>query len=328
MSADRPAGITADRIASDRIAAHRVVVRAPATSANMGPGFDSLGFAVELRDELTFERTGTAESVAVTIGPDGKPCRLGIPAGSDNLAIRAFAAAFREAGKDAPGVRVSIINRIPVARGLGSSAAAIVAGLMAADAFMGVQPDLQQRLNTAARIEGHPDNTAACILGGVTASSLVGSRVLWARVPMCQDLLAVVAVPDFPVSTRAARNVLPGSVPYSDAVFNVGRVGLLIASLASGNYSNLRYATEDRLHQPYRSGLVPGMVNAMKAACDAGAMGAYMSGAGPSILALVGDRAQAEPVQAAMKEAFAQARVEAATMVLPMATSGAAVEAE
>jgi homoserine kinase len=304
----------------------KVIVRAPATSANMGPGFDSLGFAMELRDELTFERTADAESQAITVDPDGKQVSLGVPTGSDNLAIRAFATAFREAGQEAPAVRVRIVNRIPVARGLGSSAAAIVAGLIAADVFMGVQPDLQRLLNTAARIEGHPDNTAACILGGITASSFVGARVLWARVPLCRSLHAVVAVPDFPVSTRAARNVLPGNVPYSDAVFNVGRLALLVASLASGNYANLRYAFDDRLHQPYRSGLVPGMVNAMKAACDAGAMGSYMSGAGPSILALIGDGEPGEHVASAMREAFALARVKAATMVLPMAESGALFE--
>ena len=304
----------------------KVVVRPPATSANMGPGFDSLGFAMELRDELTFERTGDAESMAITLDPDGKPCESMIPTGSDNLAIRAFATAFDEAGQQAPRVRVSIVNRIPVARGLGSSAAAIVAGLVAADAFMGIEPDLQRRLNRAARIEGHPDNTAACILGGVTASSLVGARVLWAKVPVRGNLLAVVAVPDFPVPTRAARNVLPGNVPYSDAVFNVGRVALLVASLASGDYANLRYAMDDRLHQPYRSAIVPGMVNAMRAACDAGAMGSYMSGAGPSMLALLSGDTQPEIVAAAMEEAFARVRVNAVTMVLPMAMSGAECE--
>lgn len=304
----------------------KVIVRAPATSANMGPGFDSLGFAMELRDELTFERAADGQSQAITLDPNGRQVSLGIPGGSDNLAIRAFATAFREAGQPAPAVQVCIVNRIPVARGLGSSAAAIVAGLMAADVFMGVAPDLQRLLGTAARIEGHPDNTAACILGGITASSFVGARVLWARVPICHSLRAVVAVPDFPVSTRAARNVLPANVPHSDAVFNVGRVALLVASLASGNYANLRYAFDDRLHQPYRSGLVPGMANAMKAAADLGAIGSYMSGAGPSIMALIGDDELAEPVALAMREAFARARVNASTMVLPMAESGASYE--
>lgn len=306
----------------------RVVVRTPATSANMGPGFDSLGLAVELRNELTFELTGEAESTAVVLDSDGKPYASEIPTGSDNLAIRAFASAFAEAGQKAPGVRVRIVNRIPVARGLGSSAAAIVAGLMAADAFMGALPDLQRRLDMAARIEGHPDNTAACILGGVTASSLVGSRVLWAKVPVQGRLLAVAAVPDFLVATRAARNVLPANVLHSDAVFNVSRAALLVASLASGKYANLRYAMDDRLHQPYRSAIVPGMANAMKAACDAGAIGSYMSGAGPSIMALLSEDAQPEPVREAMKEAFARVRVDARTMVLPMATSGAVIEIE
>ncbi|MEA4884779.1 MAG: homoserine kinase [Clostridia bacterium] len=304
----------------------KVIVRAPATSANMGSGFDSLGMALEMRDETIFQLMPCGESRALVMTADGRPADDRIPLGSDNLAIRAFDAVFREVGRAAPPVEVRIVNRIPVARGLGSSAAAIVAGLIAADTFLGGVLDLQARLNLAARIEGHPDNTAACILGGVTASSLVGSRVLWAKAPVPVELWAVLAIPDFHVSTEAARNVLPRSVQYSDAVFNVSRVALLVASLASGAYANLRYAMEDRLHQPYRASLVPGLVNAVHAACDAGALGAYMSGAGPSIMAIIGADTNPEPVSIAMLSALSAAKVKASSIVLPMTPTGAVVE--
>ena len=146
-----------------------------------------------------------------------------IPSDERNLAVRSFKAYFAEMGLRPPDVEVTCLSRIPVARGLGSSAAAIVAGITAAEAMAGQGVDVQRKLNVAARIEGHPDNTSACILGGVTVSSMVSSTVLWAKVPLALQLDAVVAVPDFTLSTAVARNVLPGSVLHSDAVFNVGR---------------------------------------------------------------------------------------------------------
>ncbi|MDD2201605.1 MAG: homoserine kinase [Firmicutes bacterium] len=307
----------------------KVIVHAPASSANIGPGYDSLAMALELRDDITFELAAKAESEAVTLTEDGSPFKEDLPTGRTNLTIRAFEAAFLEAGERPPSVRVTTVSRIPIARGLGSSAAAIVAGVAAGNVFCGGHLDLQGRLNLAARIEGHPDNTAACTLGGVTVSSLVGSRVMWAQVPLPKELRALVVVPDFGVSTGVARNVLPGSVLHADATFNVSRVALLVASLCTGAYENLRYATEDKLHQPYRSPLVPGMLDAIRSACDAGALGAYVSGAGPSILALMGAKADHEPIAHAISEAFGRSRVSISDMMaLSLSTTGVTWEVE
>ncbi len=311
------------------MSANKVIVHAPASSANLGPGHDSLAMALELRDDIIFEVLAEGESEAITLTEDGSPSGEDLPTGRTNLAIRAFEAVFLEVGKRPPSVRVTTVNRIPIARGLGSSAAAIVAGVAAGNLFCGGHLDMQGRLNLAARIEGHPDNTAACTLGGVTVSSLVGSRVMWAKVPLPRELRALVVVPGFGVPTGVARNVLPGSVLHADATFNVSRVALLVASLCTGVYENLRYATEDKLHQPYRSPLVPGMLDAIRSACDAGALGAYMSGAGPSILALMGPETDHEPIARAIAEAFRRSRVSVSnTMALSLATTGVTWEAE
>lgn len=307
----------------------KVIVHAPATSANMGPGYDSMAMALELRDDITFELAGDGESQAITLSEDGSPSPEGLPTDRSNLAIRAFEAVFVEAGERPPSVRVTTVNRIPIARGLGSSAAAIVAGVTAGGVIRGSELDLQHRLNLAAKIEGHPDNTVACILGGVTVSSLVGSRVMWAKIPLQRELGALVAVPDFGVSTGIARNVLPQSVLHADAVFNVGRVALLVASLCTGAYENLRYATEDKLHQPYRSLLVPGMLDAIRSACDGGALGAYVSGAGPAILALMDSECDPEPIAQAMAAAFDRSRVKVSDMMaLSLSSTGAVWEVE
>lgn len=303
----------------------RVVVRTPATSANIGPGFDSLGIALGLCDEFTFDRLESGPSRAITMDQDGKPSVQNLPTDESNLAVVAFDTFYSANHMPAPSVAVTCVNRIPIARGLGSSAAAIVAGVLAAEAMMGLEPDMQRRLNMAARIEGHPDNTAACLLGGVVAASLVATSVLWANVPLAAPLGAVVAVPDMIVSTRIARNVLPGNVLHSDAVFNVSRVALLVASLASGDYSNLRYATEDRLHQPYRASLAPGMADAIRAALEAGALGAYVSGAGPAIMAFQAQGADTAPVAKAMADAFARSRVQASILHLTAAAEGAQI---
>jgi homoserine kinase len=317
----------------------RVVVKAPATSANMGPGFDALGIALGLYDEFSFAVLEAGPSRAATYdiskplaGGGFAPPRFRVPTDASNLAIRAFRLACADLGVAAPEVDMTCMSRIPVSRGLGSSAAAITAGVTAAWAMFGddVDGDVQRRLDLAARLEGHPDNTSACILGGMVASAQVASGVLWARVPVQAALEAIVAVPDVALSTSVARNVLPPNVPHSDAVFNVGRVALLVASLASGELHNLRWATEDRLHQPYRACLTPGTAAAVRVALEAGALGAYVSGAGPSAMALTAaGAANASSVAEAMRTAFTQVGVACTILHLPMGAAGAGVvEAE
>lgn len=288
--------------------------------------------------QITFTVLKSGPSKAVTYdanspltGGGFAPPRFRVPADATNLAIKSFRLACAHLGAAAPEVEMTCLGRIPVGRGLGSSAAAITAGITAAWAMFGhaaspdADADVQRRLDLAARIEGHPDNTSACILGGMVASAQVASGVLWARVPLKAKLRGIVAVPEMALSTSVARNVLPAAVPHSDAVFNVGRAALLVASLASGELHNLRWATEDRLHQPYRASLAPGMAAAVRLALDAGALGAYVSGAGPSVMALSAGEAQASAVAEAMRTAFARASVECSVMNLPMGAPGASV---
>lgn len=274
----------------------RVVV--PASTANLGPGFDCLGMALELYVRVTVARDGVGGVQATGEGA------AEIPADETNLVCRALRACFQRAGEQVPPLAVTIENGIPVARGLGSSAAAVVAGLVAGNALLGGVLGTGDLLALGAAIEGHPDNIAPSLLGGCTLIVRQGDGYLPVRVPLPEGLEAVVFVPEARLSTEAARRVLPERVPLGDAVFNAGRSALLVLALVSGRRDLLGPATEDRLHQPYREPLVPGMAALCKAARRAGAAGAFLSGAGPSILALTwGCSADVAAAMAAAAEA-------------------------
>ena len=240
----------------------RRVVRVPASSANLGPGYDVLAAALDLPLELEVEETGTF-SVSSNLPS--------IPLDRDNLCVRGF-----ERLRPADGVRFTIRSEIPPAAGLGSSAAAIVAGLCAADHMYELDAPL---FELAAELEGHPDNVAAALLGGFVVSS---------RPPVHLDppagLEAVLAVPGFEVPTAAAREVLPTEVPLVDAVANVSSSSLLVLGLAGGDLSLIGRGLHDRLHQPYRRSLYPRSMELVEAAPGLGALGATISGAGPTVL--------------------------------------------
>ncbi len=295
-----------------------VVARAPATSANLGPGFDCLGLALDLWNEVE-----AVEAEAATVSAtDGSA----VPPPDENLILRAANALFDAAGARPKRFALRCTNRVPLGRGLGSSAAAIACGLLLANQHLERAWDADALLALAARLEGHPDNVAPCLLGGVRAAALADDRrVLQARVPLAAPLVAVVLVPAVPLSTEEARRALPASVPFADALFNTGRAAMLVAALASGDGGLLREATRDRLHQPYRASLFPAGPKLIEAALDAGALGAFVSGAGPSVLALCGDRRQAESVARAMQQTAEGASVEGAAMVLPITDRGAHV---
>ncbi|HZF58030.1 MAG TPA: homoserine kinase, partial [Rubrobacter sp.] len=215
-------------------------------------------------------------------------------------------------------------NDIPPARGLGGSAAALVGGAVAANDLLGralAAPDL---LNLVCELDGHPDNAAPALLGGLVIGTLTPEGVSAVRLEP-KDLKAVVAVPDFAVSTTAARHALPDSVPHKDASFNVGRAGLLLGALATGEYDLLRVAMQDRLHQPYRSHLIPGLEDVIEAACSSGAYGACLSGSGPTVLAFAPET-NARGIAAAMRAAFEGRGVDAKAWALDVDLSGARVE--
>jgi len=290
-------------------------VRVPATSANLGPGFDVLGLALGLYNEIVYEE---ADRVSVTVEGEGAG-RLDTGAG--NVVARAALMAHEAAGRPFTGAAIQCVNRIPTARGLGSSAAAWVGGLVAANATLGSPLDSAAVLALACRAEGHPDNVAAALLGGLTVSCVSGDRVSAVSLPVPADLGWVVLVPRIESATREARAVLPDTVTRADAVFNLQRMGLLLAALASGRVDVLGVAMEDRLHQPQRQALFPWMEAVRRAALDAGALGCVLSGAGPSLLAAV--RGAAQPVARAMEGALSLAGVAGRALPLPVDTRGA-----
>lgn len=253
-----------------------VVVQAPATSANLGPGFDCLGLALELRDRVTFT-PADATSVRVVGEGEGE-----VSLGPEHLVLASFRAAFAECDLPAPEVAVHCENRIPHGRGLGSSSAAIVTGLVGARA-MGADLDDAQVLALATRIEGHPDNVAPALLGGLTVSWMHDGIGRAVRLEPAADLHAVVAIPSERLSTRTARTLLPETVPFADAVHALGRAALAVAAF-SGHPEHLLDATQDRIHQDYRRPAYPESWDLVQQWRAAG-VPAAISGAGPTVIA-------------------------------------------
>lgn len=293
-----------------------VHVRVPATSANLGPGFDALGLALAQHNEVVARE---ADGVRVAVQGEGAG-RL--PSGGDNVVARGVRLAYEAAGRPFKGVDLTCHNRIPTARGLGSSAAAWVGGLVAGNALLGTPLSREALLALAARAEGHPDNVAAALHGGLTVSCLVGDRVAAVTLPVPAGVAWVVLVPAVTSSTAEARRVLPGQVPRADAVFNVQRTALLLAALQAGRLDALGDALDDRLHQPYRRRLFPWMPGVVEAARAAGALGCVLSGAGPSLLAVAPDAAAGD-VGRAMEAALRAAGVRGDARALPVDRDGA-----
>ncbi|MGH7368652.1 MAG: homoserine kinase [Candidatus Rokuibacteriota bacterium] len=296
----------------------RVRVRVPATSANLGPGFDALGLALALYNEVTIEE---ADDLAVIVEGEGAGRLDG---GAKNVVARGVALGFEAAGRPFRGARLRCVNRIPLSRGLGSSAAAWVGGLIAANALLGEPLDRDALVTAAARAEGHPDNVAAAVLGGLTVSCADGARVAAVSLPVPREIEWVVLLPDTEGSTREARAVLPESVPRADAVFNVQRASLLLAALGAGRADLLDLAMQDRLHQPYRRRLFPWMEAVAVAGRRAGALGCVLSGAGPSMLAAV--RGSGADVARAMEQALWGAGIGGRGLGLAVDAAGATWE--
>ncbi len=255
----------------------RVVV--PATSANMGSGFDSIGIALGLYNVIDIELNDCIE-IFDARGAD-------IPKGEDNLIYKCAKRVFDECGKDLPGLKIIEDCNIPMTRGLGSSSACTVAGILGANAILNEPLGRQDVIDLAAQIEGHPDNSTPAILGGFCVALLENGHVWNVRVPMHGGIDFVAFIPKFELSTEKARAALPETIAHRDAVFNLARAALLAGSLTTGKLANLDVATGDCLQQPYRFKLIPNGENVMRAAKELGALGAFISGAGPTIIAIV-----------------------------------------
>lgn len=294
----------------------KIVVRVPATTANLGPGFDCLGMALELHNLVTLHITSGGLDVHIE-GEGAESLRWG----EENRVLRAIRVVFQEVGQHLPGMALELENHIPLGRGLGSSAAATVGGLVAGNALCGGLLTEEQLLRLATRLEGHPDNVAPALLGGLVIVVQDGERLVCDKVSVPPDLQAALFVPDFPMPTAEARRVLPAQVSRADAIYNLGRATLLVAALSQRRYDLLDLATRDRLHQPYREAIFPAMPGLFAAARQAGALGVFLSGSGSTVLALCRDNAAG--VADAMALAGRNLDFPGQALVVPVSSRGA-----
>lgn len=254
-------------------------IQIPATSANLGAGFDALGLALTYYNYVVMEES---DHIDIT-SDDG----LAIPTDETNLIYISAKDLYNVCGRRLDGLKLIQTNNIPMARGLGSSSACIIAGLLGANTMLGNPLSLDDLVDMAAQIEGHPDNTAPALLGGIVTAVFDGKKVEWVKQEVFTKLKFVAIIPDYELKTEKARACLPGEVSHKDAVFNLSRAALFSASLLTGKFENLRTAVNDRLHQPYRLELMPHAKDVFDIAYTLGAYGVYISGAGPTIMAIV-----------------------------------------
>jgi len=298
----------------------KVVVDVPATTANLGPGFDCLGAALDLNNRFAMRRIeGGGERFELIIeGSEGSHLR----GGPENLVYRAAQRVWKAAGLEPVALEARVRLAVPPARGLGSSATAIVAGLMGANALVGEPLSKEKLLELAIDIEGHPDNVVPSLLGGLCMTAKAASQ-RW-RVVRCEwapSVKVVVAIPSIRLSTSEARRAMPKTVPIGDAVVNLGALTLLLQGLRTGNGDLISDGMHDRLHEPYRWRLIKGGDQVKQAAMDAGAWGCAISGAGPSVLALC-EEDKGPAVSRAMVKAWEAAGVASRAPVLNLQTSG------
>lgn len=253
-------------------------VRIPATSANLGAGFDALGLAVSLYNVVWMEEY----EGALIRSRDG----VDVPQGEDNLVYASAKHLYELCGQPFHGLHLEQENNIPFTRGLGSSSACIIAGLAGANRLLHDPLTTDDLVNLAAKIEGHPDNTTPALLGGIVTSAIDGGRVYWVKQAVDQQLRFYALIPDFEMRTEEARSLLPKEVSYEAAVANLSRAALFSASLLQGKYENLRTGVSDLMHQPYRLGKIPYSREIIQHCYDSGAYAAYLSGAGPTLMAI------------------------------------------
>ena len=274
----------------------KATARIPASTTNLGPGFDVLGLALQLYSTVTLEITGENNEVVVT-GVDFEK----IPSTPEHSGFKAAETIFQRSGIPKPkGMRLHIENGIPAIRGLGGSGTAILGGLLTANELCDSPFSLSDILNIASEIEGHPDNVAASLYGGMVISVQDSNHIYTIKLDCDPALHLVLAIPEFTLSTQEARDILPDKVKFSDAIYNISRCSLLVASIATGKLDMLSLSMKDVLHQPYRSDLIPGFDEVVESASNAGALGITLSGAGPTVAAfclnntaLVGKQMQA-----------------------------------
>jgi homoserine kinase len=297
----------------------KVIVRVPATTANLGPGFDALGLALDLWNEAEFSIDGRKKLNVIV---EGEGVEI-LPCDESNAIVGAALQLYKLMGKKPTGLSIHCTNRIPLISGMGSSSAALLTGMLGANTLLGNPFPRQEILTMATQLEGHPDNVVPAMLGGLVASALRDGEVV-SRKLLVSPMAITVVFPDFYFPTKAAREILPEYVLRQDAIFNLSRSVLVIKALEEGDLALLGQVMEDSLHQPYRLPLIPGALEAMQAAKKAGAAGVALSGAGPSLIAFSGQPADAR-IGVVMKQAFERAGLTARIFPLNISHSGASV---
>jgi homoserine kinase len=305
-----------------------VVVEVPASSANLGAGYDCLGVALAMTNRIELEvRAWSRGKIELTVDGEG---RNELTEDRENRFVRGLEAALRQALGDLPdgvGWRIGMRNQIPLSRGLGSSAAATVGGVLAGNALAGEPLSRPELLRLATQIEEHPDNAAAALLGGFVVSAATPDGVEAIRFDAPRELRAVLFIPDLRLSTRDMRAALPASVPIGDAVANLGAVAVGVAGLASGRFELLGRLTVDRIHEPYRAAVYPQLPGMVEAAREAGAIGACLSGAGSTILAFTDTVAGAATLEAALADAATRLTLTGRVRTVELRNTGAQVVA-
>lgn len=297
----------------------KFTIKVPATSANLGPGFDALGLALDLWNVTTI--TSAKEfSVRVTGEGAGR-----LASGKNNLLVRVAQRLAERAGKSLPPFHAECVNQIPLSSGMGSSSAAIVTGMLAGSALLENLFSREEILNLACEMEGHPDNVAPAMLGGLVVSTMEQGKVIARQIPVGMNVHITIVLPDFYLPTKQARAVLPKKVSMKNAIHNISRTALVIEALRNGDLDLLGKAMTDKLHQAHRLKLIPGAASAMEAAKEAGASAVALSGAGPSVIAFSTGEAD---VGESMKRAFEAAGLEARIFRLGVSSRGAEINTD
>ncbi|MGY4687523.1 homoserine kinase [Petrotoga halophila] len=257
-------------------------VKVPATTANIGPGFDSLGIALQLYNIIEVEEINFGLEINVPVED-----RMHIETNEHNLVYRAMKRLFEVVDFHPKGLRINLINNIPLARGLGSSAACIAGGLVAANKLLNDPLKKEEIMYLAATMDGHTDNILPALVGGLTVGCLLENEVKYVKMNLPPQLKLLAIIPDFHFSTKKARLLLPQNVPVEEAVFNISRVGLLVASLVTAHFENLSEATKDKIHQPYRKDFIPNWEEITSKLIKIGVKGCFLSGSGPTIMGIL-----------------------------------------
>lgn len=295
----------------------KFTIKVPATSANLGPGFDTLGLALDLWNETTIS-PAKEFSVQVTGEGTGR-----LASGKNNLLVRAAQRVAERVGKSLPPFHAECVNRIPLSSGMGSSSAAILTGLLAGNALLENPFSREEILNLACEMEGHPDNVAPAMMGGLVVSAMENGKVIARKILVEVNVHVTIVLPNFYLPTKQARAALPKKVSMRNAIHNISRTALIVEAFRNGDLDLLGNVMTDKLHQPYRLKLIPGAASAMEAAKEAGASAVALSGAGPSVIAFSTGEAG---VGEAMKRAYEAAGVEARIFRLGVASRGAELE--